>query len=93
MVSLPARPPSRSRHTTRPEVQKVTKKDNQYVVFRQEVTLFTILTRLWLFIISLGPAAALILITWSLWEMKDNIKTIAESNFLKLAPSDFGGPS
>jgi hypothetical protein len=87
MASLPARSQNRSRYATRPEAQKVTKKETQYVVMRQEVTLFTILTRLWWFTISLAPAAALVLITYSLWAMMDHVKTIANAPFLKLPPT------
>jgi hypothetical protein len=50
-----------------------------YIIMRQEITLFTIILRIWWFFISILPVAAIIMFTYTLWIIKDQITNIANS--------------
>ena len=79
MSSISTRSVRRNSTSSKPKSQ-----DTQtFVVLHHPVTLFTIIARIWWFMVSLLPLVAFGLITWSVWEMQDALNDIAASPLFK----------
>ena len=68
-----------SRKTSRTSELPITNKSPVYVVFSPQVTFFLILTRIYWFLASFVPVVAAVMITYSIWTIKDDIHVISES--------------